>query len=121
MSHSVWFEIPALDLEQAKAFYEFILQEKLTVQEMGPLRMAWFPMHEGRMGSTGTLVQAQSYEPSHKGTLIYLGVEDLDAVLSRVEEKGGKVLNPKMSIGEHGFVGHFEDCEGNRVGLHSVK
>jgi predicted enzyme related to lactoylglutathione lyase len=30
------------------------------------------------------------------------------------------VLNPKTSIGEYGFVGHFEDSEaGNRVAVHS--
>jgi predicted enzyme related to lactoylglutathione lyase len=30
-----------------------------------------------------------------------------------------KVLTPKKSIGEHGFVGHFEDSEGNGVAPHS--
>jgi hypothetical protein len=37
-----------------------------------------------------------------------------------VVERGGMVLNPKMNIGEYGFVGHFEDSEGNRVALHSM-
>ncbi|MBI40367.1 MAG: glyoxalase [Leptospiraceae bacterium] len=117
MTHSVWFEIPVLDLEQAKLFYEHILQEQLSLHELGPLRMAWFPMEEGKPGSTGTLVQAQTYEPSYSGTLVYLSVDDIDATLQRVEEKGGKILNQKTSIGDHGFVGHFEDCEGNRIGL----
>ena len=56
-----------------------------------------------------------------KGTVVYFSVWDIDAVLKRVEEKGGKVLNPKMSIGEYGFLGHFEDSEGNRVALHSMQ
>jgi predicted enzyme related to lactoylglutathione lyase len=30
-------------------------------------------------------------------------------------------LRAKTSIGQHGFVGHFEDCEGNRVALHSMQ
>ncbi len=25
---------------------------------------------------------------------------------------------PRMGIGEHGFIAHFEDTEGNRVALH---
>jgi predicted enzyme related to lactoylglutathione lyase len=36
-----------------------------------------------------------------------------------VAERGGKVLRAKTGIGEYGFVGHFEDSEGNRVALHS--
>ena len=46
-------------------------------------------------------------------------VKDIDATLPRVAKHGGKVLGPKKSIGQHGFVGHFEDSEGNRVALHS--
>jgi predicted enzyme related to lactoylglutathione lyase len=51
--------------------------------------------------------------------MVYFSVADIDATLKRVHQSGGRILNPKMSIGEYGFVGHFEDCEGNRVALHS--
>jgi len=46
-------------------------------------------------------------------------VEDIEETLKKVDEKGGRILNPKKSIGEYGFVAHFEDCEGNRIALHS--
>lgn len=114
-----WFEIPATDLERTKAFYETVFGVELSIQELGPLRMAWFPMVEGAAGASGTLVQAESYEPSHAGSMVYFSVDDIDATLERAVANGGKVLHPKMSIGEYGFVGHFEDCEGNRIGLHS--
>jgi hypothetical protein len=39
----------------------------------------------------------------------------------RCPVSGGRVLNPKMSIGEYGFIGHFADPEGNYIGLHSMK
>jgi predicted enzyme related to lactoylglutathione lyase len=115
-----WFEIPVTDLERARAFYEFVLGIELSVHELGPLRMAWFPMHPGASGASGSLVQAAPYEPSHKGSLVYLSVTDIEAALERVQAKGGQVINPKRSIGQHGFVAHFEDCEGNRVALHST-
>lgn len=115
-----WFEIPVSDIERARAFYTHVLQyDDMPINEMGPLTMAWFPMVEGGDGATGTLVKAESYVPSHQGSMVYFSVEDIEGTLKRVEEKGGKVLNPKMSIGEYGFVAHFEDCEGNRVALHS--
>lgn len=114
-----WFEIPVTDLEEAKQFYEHVLGVALSVNEMGPMRMAWFPMAEGVPGATGTLMQAEGYTPSREGTLVYFSVGDIEGTLTKVNAKGNKTLNPKTSIGEHGFVAHFEDCEGNRVALHA--
>lgn len=115
----VWFEIPVNDLERAKAFYEHVLGWELTVQVMGPAKMAWFPMVPNAPGSAGCLLEGEGYEPSHAGSMVYLHVDAIEPCVERLEAKGGKVLNPKMSIGQFGFVAHFEDCEGNRVALHA--
>lgn len=114
-----WFEIPATDLDRATNFYEEVLGVALDRQDFGGLQMAWFPMTQDAPGAAGTLVMHESYEPSHAGTLVYFSVEDIEAALERVASTGGKVLNGKTSIGEYGFVAHFEDSEGNRVALHS--
>ncbi len=42
-------------------------------------------------------------------------------ILERIKQNDGKVLLPKTSIGEYGFVANFEDSEGNKVSLHSMK
>lgn len=114
-----WFEIPTSDLDRATTFYEAVLGTKLDRQNIEGLPMAWFPMKPGEAGSTGALVQQESYVPSYDGSLVYLSVDDVASALDRVRSAGGKVITEKMSIGEFGFVGHFEDSEGNRVGLHS--
>ncbi|MCB0668718.1 MAG: VOC family protein [Saprospiraceae bacterium] len=114
-----WFEIPVKNLERAASFYEKILGCKLSIQDFGGLKMAWFPMVQDGPGATGSLVQQESYIPSYEGSMVYFSVEDINKTLAQVEEHGGKVLNPKNSIGEFGFVAHFEDTEGNRVALHS--
>jgi len=114
-----WFEIPVTDMVRAMRFYEHVFGMKLDLQEMGPLQMAWFPMKNGEYGTAGSLVKNEAYLPSHAGTLVYFTAADIDAALQRVTERGGKVLRAKTSIGEHGFVGHFEDSEGNRVAVHS--
>lgn len=116
-----WFEIPVTDIDRARGFYESILKIEMKPVTLGNLEMAWFPSGGEGYGATGTLLRAKSYIPSHQGTMVYLAVDDVATVLDRVEGAGGKVLNPKMAIGESGFVGHFEDSEGNRVGLHSDK
>jgi predicted enzyme related to lactoylglutathione lyase len=117
-----WFEIPANDLERAREFYEAALGFKLEVHDMGVVKMAWFPeMIMDAYGATGSLVKGEGYVPSHDGTLVYFPVEDIEGTLAKVIEAGGKTLLPKMSIGQYGFIGHFEDTEGNKVGLHSMK
>ena len=114
-----WFEIPAADLERAQRFYETVLGIEMRRHDMGDLKMAWFPMVQDGDGATGTLVQNENYTPSHAGSMVYFSVQSIEEVIDRVEANGGSVLNPKSSIGEFGFVAHFEDSEGNRVALHA--
>ncbi len=116
-----WFEIPVKDIERARKFYETVFGTKLTLEEMEPFTMAFFPMTEGVPGAAGTLIKGESYEPSHAGTVVYFSVDDIEETLRRVNANGGKTLLPKKSIGEYGFIAHFEDIEGNRLALHSMK
>jgi predicted enzyme related to lactoylglutathione lyase len=111
-----WFEIAVTDMARARAFYEAVLQLSLEVHEMDNVTMAWFPMADKEYGS---LVQGSGNKPSKHGSLLYFTAPDIDASLDRVTKAGGKVLSLKTSIGEYGFVGFFEDTEGNRIGLHS--
>lgn len=114
-----WFEIPTTDLNRAKEFYEHILGVELSLQDLGPLKMAWFPMVDGGTGASGSLVHAREYTPSYHGSLVYFSVDNIEETLKKITEKSGKIINPKSSIGEYGFVAHFEDSEGKRVALHS--
>ena len=116
-----WFEIPVKDIERGKKFYEEVLGLELSRQKMDDIEMAWFPMEEGGAGATGSLVQAESYNPSYDGSVVYFSVADIESTLAKAESNGGKVVTPKMDIGEYGFIGHFEDSEGNRIGLHTNK
>jgi predicted enzyme related to lactoylglutathione lyase len=115
-----WFEIPVRDMPRAMAFYNHVLQTQISLQDMGTFKMGWFTGSPDGRGAAGTLMLSEGYTPSQAGTLVYFEVQDIEACLRRAQERGGRVVNPKMSVGEYGFVGHFEDCEGNRVGLHSM-
>lgn len=116
-----WFEIPVKNFERAVKFYETILSASLQMMEMPGMRSAFFPA-DLENGIGGSITQANGYEPSMTGSLVYLnGGNDLAVVLSRVEKAGGKILLPKTSIRQNGFMAHFEDTEGNKVALHSMK
>ena len=121
MNPVTWFEIPINDFQRAKTFYEKVFEINISEQIMDKMTMGWFPREQEGTGCTGTLIKGESYVPSHAGTLVYFSVKDIEATLGKAKANGGKILFPKFSIGEHGFCGHFEDCEGNRVALHSTE
>jgi predicted enzyme related to lactoylglutathione lyase len=116
-----WFEIPAKNLERAKAFYEAVLGIEMILP-FPDMKYAMFPadMMNGEIG--GGISEEEGFEPAQQGALVYLnGGEDLDIPLGKVEAAGGKVILPKTSIGPNGFMGRFIDTEGNRVAFHSMK
>jgi len=73
-------------------------------------------------GVGGGLAQGEGFEPSTKGTIVYLnGGEDLSIPLSKVTQAGGEIIMPKTAIGQNGFMAQFIDTEGNKVAFHSMK
>lgn len=117
-----WVEIPVKNFDKAKKFYETIFGADLHIMEAMGMKSAFFPAELETGGIGGCIIQGEGYEPSPKGSLIYLnGGDDLGVPLSKVESAGGKILLPKTAIGENGFMAHFIDTEGNKVGLHSMK
>jgi predicted enzyme related to lactoylglutathione lyase len=119
-----WFEIPVKDFSRAKTFYETILQVKIEVSPTSrkERKEGYFPSEVTSGGVGGSLVEGEGYEPSQKGTLIYLNAgDDLSVALAKVEKAGGSIILPKTSIGPNGFIGFFIDTEGNKVAIHSMK
>ena len=117
-----WFEIPVTNFTRAKKFYETILATEIMEMPFPNGKYGMLPADMMNGGVGGGLVQGEGFEPSEKGTIVYLnGGEDLSLALSRVEQAGGKIVLPKTSIGQNGFMAHFIDTEGNRVALHSMK
>lgn len=118
-----WIEIYVDDIPRAQKFYESVLQIKMIPMqapgEFGELEMASFPWTEGKANISGALCKMSGWKPSPGGTLAYFASEDCAVETSRVESSGGKVIQNKMSIGEHGFISLCIDTEGNTIGLHS--
>lgn len=116
-----WFEIPVTDFTRAKKFYETILGAEIMEMPFPDGKYGMLPC-DMENGVGGGLVQGEGFEPSDKGSIVYLnGGDDLNVSLSKVEGAGGKIIFPKTSIGENGFMAHFIDTEGNRVALHSMQ
>jgi len=118
-SRVVWFEIPATDFDRAIRFYETILEIKLDRREFGPGELAVFTYEAPAIG--GAIVPVKEFQPSTYAT-VYLNADpSLDAVLSRVETAGGKVLEPRTELPPGmGVYAKILDTEGNGIGIHAV-
>ena len=118
-----WFEIPASDLPRATKFYEAIFGVTLNPLDLPNIKMRMFPLDD-MTGVGGAIVDSGGFhKPSATdGPLIYLnGNPDLQRLLDKVEDAGGKIMVPKTEISpEYGYMAVIIDTEGNRIGLHSV-
>jgi len=113
-----WFEIPATDFARAIRFYETIFCRSLVHDASWP-HLAIFPY--GRPGISGAIAQHDNLKPSGEGVVIYLNCDGrFDAVLNRVEEAGGSIVEPKAYLRNVGWVAQILDSEGNRIGLHAA-
>jgi uncharacterized protein len=114
-----WFEIPVDNVERAIKFYENMLDTKLQRETMNDIEFAIFPTDDTAV--SGALVKCDFLKPSQQGSLVYLNVDGfMDEAISRAELNGAEVVFPKKDIGECGFIAHINDCEGNKVALHSM-
>jgi len=120
MSNPVnWFEIATIDLERAKDFYGKVFNIEFEFVDMPGSPMYMFNGNPEAPNALGALVKSEENRPSSEGTIIYFQCENLAEEESRVTANGGRVVKPKESIGEFGFIGQFIDTEGNLIGLHS--
>ncbi len=114
-----WFDLYVADLDRAKKFYESVFRLTLTELPLEWGRQALFPFHPDAPNISGALVEKKDYRPVAGNTLVYFETEDCLREEEKIAALGGKILTPKMSIGEFGFVSIAMDSEGNTIGLHS--
>ena len=119
-----WFEIPVLDIQRAKNFYETILDITMIIRSDNNNEAAFFPYDHNVIQATsgritGVLSKSDKNSPSAVGTLVYINASPaIQEVLDKVEQAGGKILVPKTKMNA-GFIAVIIDSEGNRVGLHA--
>ena len=110
----VWADVPVSDMKRAAAFYEHMTGEPVAIMPGDdPVAV---------IGTPDSRVSADLHtggKPSHDGATVYFGTGgDIDGMIARAVEAGGKVLEPKAFMGEMiGWIAFLEDTEGNRFGL----
>lgn len=116
-----WFDIHVADFQRAKNFYEKVFDVQLVDLPIEWGKQALFPFSPESPNISGALVEKKDMQPQANNTVVYFESEDCTTEERRIVQAGGQVVQPKMHIGEFGYVSIFVDTEGNTVGLHSLK
>jgi predicted enzyme related to lactoylglutathione lyase len=113
------FEIPADDVERAKAFYENTFGWKIVQFPMPPGQEYYgvTARHEDGTGINGGLMQRKM---AGQPFMNYITVESIDDMGELIQANGGVIVLPKQDIGGMGWISAFTDPENNLIGLHEV-
>ena len=109
----VHVEIPASNTKEAGEFYSKLFDWKLELDTNFN-----YLQFQPQGGPGGAFVDVdETTKPGN--VLVYIGADDIDTVLSQVEQLGGKIITPKMEIPMTGWFAVFSDPTGNRIGLYT--
>lgn len=105
----VWFDIPADDMERARAFYS-----KLFGWNIAPFAAIPNYLHIDTAGPdaspNGGLMPRK--RPNHPIT-IYVNVDSASKAAARVEKLGGRICVPKTAVPQMGYFAICQDTENN--------
>ena len=113
MKHAVvHFEIPADDMERAKAFYEELFGWKINAALGCETYWPFKPLEEEDL--EGAVVKRL---PFFEGPLFYIQVESVEDYAAKIEALGGTIILPKDPVPGICWIVVFKDTEGNTFAL----
>jgi len=121
MNKVVHFEIPYENEERAKQFYQNVFgwqivkmpdmdYSMVTTVDSDPQTMR--PKTPGAIN--GGMIRK---DPTGPYPMIIIDVENADAHVAKVQASGGKIVMPKIPVGEYGYYARVSDPEGNIIGI----
>ncbi len=105
----VWFEIPADNVERAKAFYGKLFGWK--IKKLAG-QMEYWHIDTGGENNTPDGGMMKRQHPQH-GPTNYIGVPSVDKFMAKIQKLGGKICMPKMAVPQMGFFAICQDTENN--------
>ncbi len=116
----IHFEIPADDVERARAFYAATFGWTMrsmpgmgyTLVGTAPSDERGVPREAGAINGGMLPRQAPITAP-----VITIQVADIDESLALIKQHGGAMVREKMAVGNIGFAAYFRDPEQNVLGL----
>ncbi|EEQ35432.1 uncharacterized protein MCYG_08251 [Microsporum canis CBS 113480] len=112
-------------LHVAEKFYSTVFN--WVFRKDGPGRtedVALFAFPEkGLQGLGGSIskIKPGEHTTGPKTVKLYLYVNDLEKTMENIIANGGKKCSDAVPEGDHGQIMHFQDTEGNGVGIYATK
>ena len=115
----VHMEIVSENLEATGKFYTDAFG--WNVQSDNPMNYYMFQTSAGQGGGFVTPSPSTGIYPEYKSgqVLLYIGSDDIEADLAKIESLGGKILSPKFEIPETGWMAVFQEPGGSRLALYT--
>ena len=119
-----WYDLFTKDIAASKSFYAglsgWTAQDQPNENE-GSEPYSMF-LHDGRpIGGVGQMNAEMLEGGAPQSWNVYVTVNELEPVLARVEEHGGKVIFPAMDVLDVGRLAYFTDPEGAILALWQPK
>ena len=101
----LWYDLMTPEPSAAKAFYEAVLGWQVALGTEPPVFYAHISRadgtHIGGMVALSPEMAAHGAKPTWLG---YIGVDDIEASITAITAKGGRLLVPKITISEGSFA-----------------
>ena len=121
MNKVVHFEIPFDDQARAQKFYQDVFGWQINkFGDMDYWMAITAPCDQNSMMPTepgainGGLLKK---DPTGEHPVLVIDVPNVDEHISKIENAGGKVVMPKMQVGDFGLYARVKDTEGNVIGI----
>ena len=116
MGTIIHFDISADDPKRAKHFYEQLFNWKIERFPGGPQEYYLIDTTgaSGEKGITGGMAKR---EKDYQKITNFIQVDSIDGSLEKMEQLGGKIIEPKTQIPTVGFIAGCQDTEGNIFGM----
>jgi len=109
----IWYELMTPDPDAATAFYDAVVGWRIGPRESGEMDYRMIAIAgAGNVGGVMRLSPEMQANGARPGWLGYVGVNDVDAMVSAVEHHGGKTLMPAQDLPGVGRFAMIADPQG---------
>ena len=109
----IWYELLTNDPDAAKAFYDPVAGWKIDAAATGDIDYRMIDAGDGPVGGTMTLTPEMTAHGAKPRWLGYIGVDDVDATLTSIEQRGGHIVMPAFDMDGVGRIALAADPQGN--------
>jgi len=119
-----WIKIPATNVARAEAFYSKIFNWTFSpVSGTAAEEMRIFGFPDPGLSIAGSIhrVDKDKHVTGTDAVTLYLIVDDLEETMTDIVKNGGVKRRDAEPEGDHGFIMHADDTEGNHFGIYMMK